>query len=154
MRLYASRSGRRRVTSFAFPSEGAPTGASLHLRLPQSNDGGPAPSTQTASTAPTAARASRLAPPPPICAETCNWASDADCDDGGPGSGSARPGPTACGTGSSSIVSCGNKSDSCVYMTESLLRTAVPKVRATETRNDKWGSPGEAGVSTLNISGQ
>ena len=21
----------------------------------------------------------------PICAETCNWASDADCDDGGPG---------------------------------------------------------------------
>ena len=33
----------------------------------------------------------------PICAETCNWASDADCDDGGPGLGSARPGPTACG---------------------------------------------------------
>ena len=24
-----------------------------------------------------------------MCAETCNWASDADCDDGGPGSGSA-----------------------------------------------------------------
>ena len=38
----------------------------------------------------------------PMCAETCNWASDADCDDGGPGSGSARPGPTACGTGPSS----------------------------------------------------
>ena len=33
---------RRRVTSFAFPSGGAPTGASLHLdRLPVSNDGGP-----------------------------------------------------------------------------------------------------------------
>ena len=44
----------------------------------------------------------RFPPPPPICAETCNWASDADCDDGGPGSGSARPGPTACGTGPSS----------------------------------------------------
>ena len=27
-----------------------------------------------------------------------------DCDDGGPGSGSARPGPTACGTGPSSHV--------------------------------------------------
>ena len=40
----------------------------------------------------------------PMCAETCNWASDADCDDGGPGSGSARPGPTACGTGPSSHV--------------------------------------------------
>ena len=29
------------------------------------------------------------APPPPLtplCTETCNWASDADCDDGGPGS--------------------------------------------------------------------
>ena len=57
---------RRRVTFFAFPSGGAPTGASLHLRLPQSNDGGPAPSTQrsqTASTAPTAALTG--APPPP-----------------------------------------------------------------------------------------
>ena len=40
----------------------------------------------------------------PMCAETCNWASDADCDDGGPSSGSARPGPTACGTGPSSHV--------------------------------------------------
>jgi len=28
----------------------------------------------------------RFPPPPPICAETCNWASDADCDDGSPGS--------------------------------------------------------------------
>ena len=51
---------RRRVTSFAFPSGGAPTGASLHLdRLPGSNDGGPAPS-MPMRTAPTAARASRL----------------------------------------------------------------------------------------------
>jgi len=28
----------------------------------------------------------RFPPPPPICAGTCNWASDADCDDSGPGS--------------------------------------------------------------------
>ena len=49
---------RRRVTSFAFPSGGAPTGASLHLdRLPSATTAAPAPSTQTA---PTAARASRL----------------------------------------------------------------------------------------------
>ena len=43
-RLASCRAPRhwRRVTSFAFPSGGAPTGASLHLdRLPGSNDGGP-----------------------------------------------------------------------------------------------------------------
>ena len=88
---------RRRVTSFAFPSGGAPTGASLHLdRLALSNDGGPG-----AEYADCADCGPRFPPPPPMCAETCNWASDADCDDGGPGSGSARPGPTACGTGPS-----------------------------------------------------
>ena len=53
------------------------------------NDGGPG--AEYAQSAPTAARASTFLPPPPMCAETCNWASDADCDDGGPGSGSARP---------------------------------------------------------------
>ena len=51
---------RRRVTSFAFPSGGAPTGASLHLdRLPSASTAAPAPSRST-QTAPTAARASRL----------------------------------------------------------------------------------------------
>ena len=54
-------------------------------------------STAPTGTAPTARRTCHFPPPPPICAETCNWASDADCDDGGPGLGSARPGPTACG---------------------------------------------------------
>ena len=34
----------------------------------------------------------RFPPPPPICAETRNWASVADCDDGGPGS-EFRPAP-------------------------------------------------------------
>ena len=38
-----------------------------------------APSTWVASSAPTAPNADRASrPPPPICAETCNWASDAD----------------------------------------------------------------------------
>ena len=57
-----------------------------------SNDGGPG-----AEYADCADCGPRFPPPPPMCAETCSWASDADCDDGGPGSGSARPGPTACG---------------------------------------------------------
>ena len=93
---------RRRVTSFAFPSGGAPTGASLHLdRLALSNDGGPG-----AEYADCADCGPRFPPPPPMCAETCNWVSDADCDDGGPGSGSARPGPTAC-VWDRTIVSCG-----------------------------------------------
>ena len=35
------------------------------------------------------------------------------------------------------IVSSGNKSDKCVYMTSPLkVRTAVPKVRAIHNRND------------------
>ena len=95
---------RRRVTSFAFPSGGAPTGASLHIdRLPL----------QRRRPRRRVCRLRRLRPAllpalpascSPRCAETCNWASDADCDDGGPGSGSARPGPTACGTGPSSHV--------------------------------------------------
>ena len=90
---------RRRVTSFAFPSGGAPTGASLHLdRLPLQRR---RPRRRVCGL-----RRLRPALPAssPMCAETCNWASDADCDDGGPGSGSARPGPTACGTGPSSHV--------------------------------------------------
>ena len=118
---------RRRVTSFAFPSGGAPTGASLHLdRLPLQRR---RPRRRVCGL-----RRLRPALPAssPMCAETCNWASDADCDDGGPGSGSARPGPTACGTGPSSHevmcnvyrCACGNKSvHDRVY-----LRTALPKV--------------------------
>ena len=55
----------------------------------------PTPSATTAALAPSTQSAPdcgpRFPPPPPMCAETCNWASDADCDDGGPGSGSARP---------------------------------------------------------------
>ncbi len=34
----------------------------------------------------------RFPRPPPICAETCNWASDADCNDCSPGS-EFRPAP-------------------------------------------------------------
>jgi hypothetical protein len=84
---------------FCVPFGGAPTGASLHLRLPL----------QRRRPRRRALRLRRLRPAlpasSPMCApETCNWASDADCDYGGPGSGSARPGPTACGTGPSSYV--------------------------------------------------
>ena len=95
---------RRRVTSFAFPSGGAPTGASLHLRLPLRRRRPGAEYADCIYGSDCADCGPRFPPPPPICAETCNWASDADCDDGGPGSGSARPGPTACGTGPSSHV--------------------------------------------------
>ena len=85
---------RHRVTSFAFPSGGAPAGASLHLRLPLRRRWPGAAVAQTASTADRLRRLAgpRFPPPPPICAETCNWASDADCDDGGPGS-EIRPAP-------------------------------------------------------------
>jgi hypothetical protein len=78
---------RRRMTSFAFPS-GARQRARLYTSDALCDDGGPAPSTQTAPTAPTARTAAppRFPPPLPMCAETCNWASDADSDDvGGPG---------------------------------------------------------------------
>ena len=99
------RSRRRHATAassvdfFCVPFGGAPTGASLHLRLPL----------QRRRPRRRALRLRRLRPAlpasSPMCApETCNWASDADCDYGGPGSGSARPGPTACGTGPSSYV--------------------------------------------------
>ena len=101
---------RRQVTSLAFPSGGARQRARLYTSNDSLSTPRPTPSPTTAApapsmqTAPTAARASRLFAHVAMCAETCNWASDADCDDGGPGSGSARPGPTACGTGPSSHV--------------------------------------------------
>jgi len=47
----------------------------------------------------------RFPPPPPICAETCNWASDADCDGGGPGSEFRQaPDRRHCGLDHSSYV--------------------------------------------------
>ena len=76
---------RRRVTSFAFPSGGAPTGASLHLRLPLRRRRPGAEYADCIYGSDCADCGPRFPPPPPICAETCNWASDADCDDGGPG---------------------------------------------------------------------
>ena len=111
------------VASFAFPSGGAPTGASLHLRLPLQRrrprrvDGLDADCAYGSDcrTAPTAARASRLlrqsAPrratglPTPIATTAA------------PALG-FRP-ARADGIWDRTIVSCGNKSDSCVYMTES-----------------------------------
>ena len=42
----------------------------------------------------------RFPPPLPMCTETCNWASDADCDGGGPGSEFRQaPGRRHCGLG-------------------------------------------------------
>ena len=106
---------RRRVTSFAFPSGGAPTGASLHLdRLPGSNDGGPGYPAPSMRTAPTAARASRLFAHVRRDVQLGirrrlrrRW----------PRLG-FRP-ARADSMWDRTIVSCGNKSDSCVYMSES-----------------------------------
>jgi hypothetical protein len=82
-----------RVTSFAFPSGGAPQRARLYTSDSLCDDGGPGAEcadciygTDCADCGP------RFPPPPPICAETCNWASDANCDGGGPGS-EFRPAP-------------------------------------------------------------
>ena len=82
---------RHRVTSFAFPSGGAPTGASLHLRLPLRRRPGVEYADCIYGTD-CADCGLRFPRPPPICAETCNWASDADCNDCSPGS-EFRPAP-------------------------------------------------------------
>ena len=83
---------RRRVTSFAFPS-GSRQRARLYTSDSLCNDGGPeyADSIYGTDCADCGPRFPRIPPPPPICAETCNWASDADCDDGSPGSEFCRP---------------------------------------------------------------
>jgi hypothetical protein len=80
---------RRRRVTFAFPSGGAPAGASLHLRLPLRRR---RPGAEYADCIYCADCGPRFSPHPPICAETCNWASDAGCDDCGPGS-EFRPAP-------------------------------------------------------------
>ena len=83
---------RHRVTSFAFPSGGAPAGASLHLRLPLRRRRPSAEYADCIYGTDCAACGPRFPRPPPICAETCNWASDADCNDCSPGS-EFRPAP-------------------------------------------------------------
>jgi len=83
---------RHRVTSFAFPSGGAPAGASLHLRLPLRRRRPSAEYADCIYGTDCADCGLRFPRPPPICAETCNWASDADCNDCGPGS-EFRPAP-------------------------------------------------------------
>ena len=80
---------RHRVTSFAFPSGGAPAGASLHLRLPLRRR--PRRRVRRLHLRHRLRRL-RTALPASICAETCNWASDADCNDCSPGS-EFRPAP-------------------------------------------------------------
>jgi len=77
---------RHRVTSFAFPSGGAPAGASLHLRLPLRRRRPGAEYADCIYGTDCADCGPRFPRPPPICAETCNWASDADCNDCSPGS--------------------------------------------------------------------
>ena len=105
---------RRRVTSFAFPSRGAPTGASLHLRLPLRRPGAECADciygTDCADCGP------RFPPPPPICAETCNWASDVDCDDGGPSS-EFRPAPGRRHVDRAIVTVTGIKVTVCVHVT-------------------------------------
>jgi hypothetical protein len=77
---------RHRVTSFAFPSGGAPAGASLHLRLPLRRRRPGVEYADCIYGTDCADCGLRFPRPPPICAETCNWASDADCNDCSPGS--------------------------------------------------------------------
>jgi hypothetical protein len=84
---------RHRVTYFAFPSGGAPAGASLHLRLPLRRRR----PRRRVRRLHLRHRLRRLRPAIPASsanmrAETCNWASDANCNDCGPGS-EFRPAP-------------------------------------------------------------
>ena len=130
---------RRRVTSFAFPSGGAPTGASLHLRLPLRRR---RPGTECADCiygTDCADCGPRFPPPPPICAETCNWASDADCDGGSPGS-EFRPAPGRRHVDRPIVICC--KVAVCVRPVHNQSKNKSSKGRATHHRNDKrgWGS--------------
>jgi len=73
---------RHRVTYFAFPSGGAPAGASLHLRLPLRRRR----PRRRVRRLHLRHRLRRLRPAIPassanLSAETCNWASDANCND-------------------------------------------------------------------------
>ncbi len=96
---------RRRVTSFAFPSGGAPIGASRHLRLALCDDAARAAyaeciyGSECEDCVPHAGR-----PPPPmaICIKDCmigmpSYASDGDCDGGGPGAQELVTGCAECG---------------------------------------------------------
>ena len=81
------------MTYFAFPS-GARQRARLYTSDSLCNDGrGPGAECADCIYGTDCAHCGPLfSPPPLICAETCNWASDADCDGGGPGS-EFRPAP-------------------------------------------------------------
>jgi hypothetical protein len=97
---------RRRVTSFAFPSGGAPIGASRHLRLALCSDAARAEhaeciyGSECEDCVPHVCR-----PPPPmaICIKDCmigmpSYASDGDGDGGGPGAQELVTGCAECGT--------------------------------------------------------
>jgi hypothetical protein len=77
----------------------------------------------------------RFPPPPPICAETCNWASDADCDGGGPGS-EFRPAPGRRHVDLGPIVTC-SKVAVCVRPVHNQSKNKSSKGRATHHRNDR-----------------
>ena len=77
----------------------------------------------------------RFPPPPPICAEMCNWASDADCDGGGPGS-EFRPAPGRRHVDLGPIVTC-SKVAVCVRPVHNQSKNKSSKGRATHHRNDR-----------------
>jgi hypothetical protein len=112
---------RHRVTSFAFPSGGAPAGASLHLRLPLRRRRPGAEYADCIYGTDCADCGLRFPRPPPICAETCNWASDADCNDCSPGS-EFRPAPGRARQVDRTIVTCGIVRRQCMYMYMSCTR--------------------------------
>ena len=120
---------RHRVTSFAFPSGGAPAGASLHLRLPLRRRPGVEYADCIYGTD-CADCGLRFPRPPPICAETCNWASDADCNDCSPGS-EFRPAPGRARQVDRTIVTCG------LWYSKETVYVHVHVLYTTETRELK-----------------
>ena len=96
---------RRRVTSFAFPSGGAPIGASRHLRLALCDDAARAAYAECiygSECEDCVPHAGRDAPPMAICIKDCmigmpSYASDGDCDGGGPVAQELVTGCAECG---------------------------------------------------------
>ena len=139
-----SRRRRRHATAassdvFRVPFGGRANGRVSTPPTPSATDGGPGAECADCIYGTDCAHCGPRFPPPPlICAETCNWASDADCDGGSPGSEfRPAPGRRQWTDQSSHVVRW--QCASVLYITS--LRTKVLKeeLHTTETTNDKRG---------------